>query len=40
MLPSWFGRGGDLVPFDLTIKVKTCKGGESFGVGSHGSETA
>jgi hypothetical protein len=37
---SWFGHGGGLVPFGLTDKVKSCKEGKSFGVGSHGSEIA
>ena len=38
IIPSWFGRGGGLVPFGITIKVKSCKEGKSFGVGSHSSE--
>jgi hypothetical protein len=32
---SWFGHGGGLVPFGITVKVKSCKGRESFGFGSH-----
>jgi hypothetical protein len=32
---SWFGCGGVLVPFDTNVKVKSCKGGNSFGFGSH-----
>jgi hypothetical protein len=32
---SWFGLGGGLVPFGKTAKVKSCKGRESFGFGSH-----
>jgi hypothetical protein len=31
----WFGGGGDLVAFGITVKVKSCKGGESFGFDSH-----
>jgi hypothetical protein len=34
MFLSWFGHGGGLVPFDITVKVKSCKGGKSFGFGS------
>ena len=37
---SWFGHGGGLVPFGITAKVRLCKEGKSFGVGSHGSEIA
>jgi hypothetical protein len=37
---SWFGHGGGLVPFGITDKVKLCKEGKSFGVGSHGNEIA
>jgi hypothetical protein len=29
---SWFGHGGGLIPFGITVKVKSCKGGESFGI--------
>jgi hypothetical protein len=38
IISSWFGRGGGLVPFGITVKVKSCKEGKGFGVGSHGSE--
>jgi hypothetical protein len=37
---SWFGHGGGLVPFGITVKVKSSKEGKSFSVGSHGSEIA
>jgi hypothetical protein len=30
-----FGHGGGLVPSDITVKVRTCKEGKSFGFGSH-----
>jgi hypothetical protein len=33
-----FGHGGGLVPFGIIAKVRTCKEGKSFNVGSHGSE--
>jgi hypothetical protein len=29
---SWFGHGGGLVHFGITVKVKSCKEGESFGI--------
>jgi hypothetical protein len=32
---SWFGHGGGLVPFGIIAKVKLCRGGKSFGFGSH-----
>jgi hypothetical protein len=35
-----FGHGGGLVPSGIIAKVRTCKEGKSFGVGSHGSEIA
>jgi hypothetical protein len=35
-----FGHGGGLVPSGIIVKVRTCKEGKSFGVGSHGSEIA
>jgi hypothetical protein len=30
-----FGHGGGLTPSDITVKVRTCKEGKSFGIGSH-----
>jgi hypothetical protein len=33
-----FGHGGGIVPSGIIAKVRTCKEGKSFGVGSHGSE--
>jgi hypothetical protein len=35
-----FGHGGGLVPSGIIVKVRTCKEGKSFGVGSHGNEIA
>jgi hypothetical protein len=35
MILFWFGQGGGLVPFSITIKLMLCKEGESFGFGSH-----
>jgi hypothetical protein len=35
MIMSWFGQGGGLVPFGITVKVMSCKEGESFRFGSH-----
>jgi hypothetical protein len=35
---SWFGHGGGLVSSDIIAKVRSCKEGKSFGVGSHGNE--
>jgi hypothetical protein len=32
---TWFRHGGGLVPFGITIKVKSCKGRESFRFKSH-----
>jgi hypothetical protein len=32
---SCFGHEGGLVHFGITVKVKSCKGGKSFGFGSH-----
>jgi hypothetical protein len=31
----WFGHGGGLVPSGITVKVRTCKEGKSFGFRSH-----
>jgi hypothetical protein len=31
-LSSWFRQMKYLVPFDITVKVMSCKGGESFGI--------
>jgi hypothetical protein len=30
-----FGHGGGLTPSGITVKVRTCKEGKSFGFGSH-----
>jgi hypothetical protein len=31
----WFGHGDGLTPSGITIKVRTCEGGKSFGFESH-----